>query len=123
VSDARPDRIELRGLRVMGICGVLPHEQEQVQPLELDIDVIADLAAAGASDDLTDTIDYGAVCAQVEAVVAGERFALLERLAARVAEVVLADGRVRSVTVAARKLRPPVAQQLATSGVRITRSR
>jgi FolB domain-containing protein len=117
------DQIELRGLRLLGICGVLPHEREQPQPIELDLDVEADLGPAGASDDLAETIDYGVLCASVEAVVTGERFALLERLATRVAEAVLADPRVRSVTVSARKLRPPVPQLLATSGVRITRAR
>jgi dihydroneopterin aldolase len=70
-----------------------------------------------------DTVDYGAVCEMVERVVRTERFGLLERLAARLAECVLADDRVRSVTVAVRKLRPPVSQALATAGVRITRER
>ena len=117
------DRIELRGLRVLGVCGVLPHERAEPQPLELDVDVEASLASAGASDDLDDTVDYGALCARIEEVVAGEKFALLERLATRVAEVVLDDGRVEAVTVAVRKLRPPVPQQLETSGVRIRRTR
>lgn len=118
------DLIELRGLRLAGIVGVLPHEQAQAQPLELDLDLDADLDAAGRSDDLADTIDYGAVCDAVEAAVATTSFALLEALAARVAADVLAlDERLRSVTVSVRKLRPPVAQQLSTSGVRITRSR
>lgn len=117
------DRIELRGLRVLGVCGVLPHEQAGPQPLELDLDVEADLSRAGSSDELDDTVDYGALCARVEEVVAGEKFALLERLASRVAEVVLEDERVAAVTVGVRKLRPPVPQQLATSGVRIRRAR
>ncbi len=117
------DRIELRGLRTLGICGVLPEEQARPQPLEVDLDVEADLAAAGASDALEDTVDYGALCSVVERVVSAERFSLLERLAARVAEVVLADDRVEAVTVSVRKLRPPVPQQLATSGVRIVRRR
>ncbi|MCU1353812.1 MAG: dihydroneopterin aldolase [Acidimicrobiales bacterium] len=118
------DLIELRGLLAMGICGALPEEQDRPQPLELDLDVVADLAPAGASDELSDTIDYGALCALVDGVVTGERFTLLERLAARVAEVVLAsDGRVDAVTVWVRKLRPPVPQQLRTSGVRIERRR
>jgi FolB domain-containing protein len=120
---SRPDRIELRGLRLAGICGVLPQEQATPQPLEVDLDVELDLGPAGATDDLADTVDYGALCAAVEAVVTTERFALLERLAQRLAEVVLAGGGVDRVTVAVRKLRPPVPQQLATSGVRITRSR
>jgi dihydroneopterin aldolase/2-amino-4-hydroxy-6-hydroxymethyldihydropteridine diphosphokinase len=118
------DRIELRGLRIAGIVGVLPHEQAQAQPLELDLDLAVDLAPAGSSDALDDTVDYGAVCSAVEEVVVGSSFALLETLAERIASTVLAtDGRLRAVTVSVRKLRPPVAQQLDTSGVRITRAR
>jgi dihydroneopterin aldolase len=117
------DVIELRGLRALGICGALPEEQERVQPIEVDLDVEADLRAAGASDALADTVDYGALSAAVEQVITGERFTLLERLAQRICDVVLDDERVTSVTVTVRKLRPPVPQQLATSGVRITRVR
>ncbi|MCU0267127.1 MAG: dihydroneopterin aldolase [Acidimicrobiales bacterium] len=115
--------IELRGLRASGFCGALPEEQVRAQPLEVDLDVEADLRAACASDDLEDTIDYGALAAEVERVLTTERFTLLERLAERLAEVVLVDARVSGVTVAVRKLRPPVPQQLATSGVRVVRRR
>ncbi len=119
----RPDTIEIRGLRALGFCGALPEEQERRQPFEVDLDVEADLAPSGASDDLADTVDYGALCSQVEAVVVDERFALMERLAQRIADVVLADERVAAVTVTVRKLRPPVPQQLDTSGVCIRRGR
>lgn len=117
------DVIELRGLRVRAVVGVLPWERLVAQPLELDLDVHLDLAAAGASDDLTDTVDYGHLCEVVESVTVHGRFELLEALAERIAAAVLAvDGRIRATTVAVRKLEPPVAQQLATSGVRITRT-
>jgi dihydroneopterin aldolase len=56
-------------------------------------------------------------------VVTREQPLLLERLAQLVADAVLAHDRVLEVTVAVRKLRPPVPQQLVTSGVRITRRR
>jgi dihydroneopterin aldolase len=118
------DRIELRGLRLAGVVGVLPHEQTQAQPLEVDLDLHLDLGPAGQSDALGDTADYGAVCDVAERVVTGGSFALLEALAAHLAAAVLeADPRVDEITVAVRKLRPPVAQQLSTSGVRITRGR
>jgi dihydroneopterin aldolase len=118
-----PDVIELRGLRALGICGALPEERERVQPLEVDLDVVADLRTAGRTDDLDDTIDYGALASVVEQVITTERFTLLERLAERITEVVLATDGVLAVTVSVRKLRPPVPQQLSTSGVRITRRR
>ena len=118
------DRIELRGLRVVGRVGVLPFEREADQPLELDLDLAVDLAAAGASDDLGDTVDYGAVCDAVVAAVGAGHVALLERLATRVADAALAvDPAIAAVTVAVRKLRPPVPHVLDTSGVRITRER
>lgn len=121
---AHDDRIELRGLRVAAVVGVLAHERTTAQPLELDLDVVADLADAGASDALADTIDYGALCDAVEAVVIGSQPQLLEALAEDVAGTVLAhDERIAEVVVSVRKLRPPVAQQLDTSGVRIMRSR
>jgi 7,8-dihydroneopterin aldolase/epimerase/oxygenase len=117
------DRIELRGLVASGYCGALPEEQQRPQPLEVDIDLHLDLAAATRSDALDDTVDYGALCAMVERVIITERFTLLERLAERVAEVSLADDRASAVSVTVRKLRPPVSQQLATAGVHLERSR
>jgi dihydroneopterin aldolase len=120
---AATDRIELRGLRVLGLCGLLPEEHTRAQPLEVDIDVEADLSAAGASDRVEDTIDYSAICAITERIISAERFDLLEALAQRLAEAVLADERALSVTVGVRKLRPPVPHHLDTCGVRITRTR
>lgn len=117
------DRIELRGLRVVGICGALPEERSRPQPLEVDLDIVADLGPAAASDDLAHTVDYGAVCQQVEQLVRDGSPVLLERLAQEIAAALLSNPHVDEVTVAVRKLRPPVPQQLATSGVRITRSR
>jgi dihydroneopterin aldolase len=118
------DRIELRGLRLTAVVGVLPEERDRAQPLEVDLDLVADLSAAGASDDLADTVDYGAVCDEVAQVCASARPLLLERLAEEVAAAVLArDGRICSVEVAIRKLRPPVPHALASSGVRVVRAR
>ncbi|HET7488623.1 MAG TPA: dihydroneopterin aldolase [Acidimicrobiales bacterium] len=117
------DAVELRGLRVVGRHGLLPHERDRDQPFEVDLDLHLDLAPAGASDALADTVDYGAVVAATARVVAGPRVDLLETLAQRIADAVLADARVEAVTVAVRKLRPPVPADLATAGVRISRRR
>jgi dihydroneopterin aldolase len=115
------DRIELRGLRALGVHGALPEEQLRAQPFEVDLDVVTDVRAAAASDELHDTVDYGAIAATVERLVTTERFALLERLATRIAEAVAADPRVLSVTVTVKKLRPPVPVDLTSAAVRITR--
>jgi dihydroneopterin aldolase len=122
-SGDRPDRIEIRALRVVGTHGLMPEEQTRGQPFEIDLDVEADLTAAGGSDDLAATVDYGEVVERAVAIVAGRSHRLLEALAEGIAEAVLADTRVTSVSVGVRKLRPPLAADLGSVGVRITRSR
>jgi 7,8-dihydroneopterin aldolase/epimerase/oxygenase len=118
------DRIELRGLRVPARVGVLPIERDQDQPVEIDLDVVVDLAAAGRSDDLADTVHYGAVCDAVVRAVGTGHVALLERLAELVAQAVLGvDPRIVAVDIAVRKLRPPIPNDLATSGVHVVRTR
>ena len=115
------DRIELRGLRATGVHGVLPEERDRAQPFEVDLDIEADLRPAGGSDKLGDTVDYGAVAESVAAVVSDESYALLERLAQRIADVVLERPGPLAVTVTVRKLRPPVAVDLTSAAVTITR--
>ena len=120
---AAGDCIELRGLRVLGTHGLLPEERTRAQPFEVDLDIEVDMDRAAATDDMGDTVDYGAVTDMVCRLVSTESCALLESLAQRIAEAVLADTRVGSATVALRKLRPPVGADLHTAGVRITRGR
>lgn len=118
------DRIAITGLEVFAHHGVLPHERELGQRFVVDVVLGLDLAPAAASDDLADTVDYGAVCAAVERAATAGHVALLERLGAELAAAVLAvDDRIAAVEVAVRKLRPPVPQHLATSGVRLRRDR
>lgn len=117
------DRIEIRGLELLLFCGVLEEEQARRQPFRLDIDIYADLTDAGASDDLADTVNYGAVIDELSVTLSGERFQLLERAAARVAELTLAYDGVESVGVSMAKLRPPVGAHVGTTGVRVFRHR
>jgi dihydroneopterin aldolase len=112
--------IELRGLELTALVGVLPEERQRPQPIEVDVDVHVDLSAAAASDDLRQAVDYGAVCDAVVATATAGHTGLLERLAHELARAVLAvDDRISAVEVAVRKLRPPVPHRLRTSGVRI----
>jgi len=79
---------------------------------------------AAVTDALADTVDYGALVHIAHDVIATERWALLERLARRIAEeVIAADRRLRAVTVVVRKLRPPVPVDLASAGVRLRLAR
>lgn len=112
----------ITGLRLLGRHGVLPEEQARAQPFEVDITMDADLATAGRTDDLEATVDYGDVIASVTEIVESRSYALLEALAAAIADDVLARPGVDAVTVEVRKLRPPVAAHVSSVGVRLRRS-
>ena len=79
MGDHDPDEVQIRGLELLAFCGVLDEEQTRRQPFRLDIDLHTDLRAAGRSDDLHDTVDYGAVADRVVDVVGAERYQLVER--------------------------------------------
>jgi dihydroneopterin aldolase len=117
------DRIVLRGIETFGRHGVLPHEQELGQTFIVDAELELDLAPAGASDDLADTVDYGALSGDLAAVVSDERYDLIERLAARLAEVCLARPRVDAVTITVHKPHAPVPVPLTDVAVIVRRTR
>jgi dihydroneopterin aldolase len=100
--------VHITGLRELGVHGVLPEEQTRPQPFEVDVEMTVDVSVAGETDRLEDTVDYSAVSEAVSRVVRNERYQLLERLAARIAEVCRVDERVTGVRVTVRKLHPPV---------------
>lgn len=115
------DVIELRGLRVRAIVGVLPEEREREQPLLVDIDFERPFRDAAVDDDLAATTNYTDVLALAERVVIEGHFLLLETLVHRVAQAVLEfDRAIESVHVRAHKLRPPVPQDIGTVGVSCT---
>lgn len=117
------DRIIIDGLRVVSVVGVLDHEREAPQPLRIDVDMHVDLHDAGLSDDLDETVHYGEVCGRLVEVARGSSDRLLERLAQRMAEAVLAFPRVAAVDLTLTKLRPPIPEDVQTSAVRIHRVR
>jgi dihydroneopterin aldolase len=112
--------IVIAGLRELGVHGVLPEEQTRPQPFEVDVEMEVDTTLAGASDALSDTVDYSAVSEAISRVVTSERYQLLERLATRIGEVCRTDDRVRAVTVTVRKLHPPVRAMVDHVAVRVT---
>jgi dihydroneopterin aldolase len=123
LTQTTQDRIELRGLRFIAAHGALPEEAVLPQPFEVDLDLSIDLRRAGHSDDLTETVDYGALSEAVRSVMEGPHVRLLEHLAEAVAARALgvAGGRAFGVVVTVRKLRPPVPVNMASAAVRIAR--
>ena len=117
------DVIALTGLRVFGRHGVFDFERADGQEFVVDVELELDTRAAAASDELSDTVDYGALATGLAEVVGGEPVSLLETLAARLADVCLRDVRVAAATVTVHKPQAPIPLSFADVAVRIRRER
>ncbi len=115
------DHIVVRGLRVVTRIGATAEERGRPQQVLIDIDAVYDASIPSRSDDLDDTIDYGALVHDVAALVAASEAALLERLAGEVAELVCERRGVERVTVAVGKEVPPIPEEVGAVTVIVDR--
>lgn len=124
MSDERnsmSDRILIRDLLVRGVVGVNEWERRVRQDILIDIDLYADLAPAGSSDDIDDTVNYKEISKAVIDLVEKSRRFTVEALAADIAEICLGFPKTNSVRVRVEK---PGALRFARSvGVEIQRTR
>ncbi|GAA1705137.1 dihydroneopterin aldolase [Microbacterium sediminicola] len=116
------DEIRLTGLRVYGYHGAMEHERLTGQEFVIDLAMSTNTRRAGRTDALEDTIHYGEVADSVAVVVAGEPVNLIEALAHRIADVVLAFDGVRAVSVTVHKPHAPIAQSFKDVSVTVHRS-
>jgi dihydroneopterin aldolase len=113
-------KIFVHGLRLHAFHGHFAHERKHGQMFEIDLDLIVDLAAAAAGDDLKATVDYGKVVATTRQVFCGEPRVLVEAAAFDIARVLLEKfSRIEKVAVRVGKVAPPIAATLAAVGVEI----
>ena len=75
------DRVLIQDMQLDTLVGVYPEERQALQPLIFDIELGTDFTAAFACDDVSRTLDYAAVKAQVERLCEQNHFDLLESLA------------------------------------------
>lgn len=78
------DQILIRDLELFAYHGVNPEEKEMGQSFLLDITAFLDLAMAGQSDDLQDTVSYAAVIKETRKLFCAETYHLLEAAAQHV---------------------------------------
>ena len=117
------DQIVLKGISAKGHHGVLDFEKRDGQTFVVDVTMHVDLAAAGTSDDLADTVNYAEVAGDVVALIEGDSLDLIEALASRIADRVLARPLVEAVEVVVHKPEAPVGHPFTDVRVRVTRER
>lgn len=117
------DRITLTGLRVHGRHGVFEHERRDGQDFLVDVTVWVDLNHAAETDEVADTLDYGALAGRAAEIVAGPPCNLIETVAARIADDVMTDERAHAVEVTVHKPSAPIPLTFADVSVTARRSR
>ncbi|NJR54500.1 MAG: dihydroneopterin aldolase [Acaryochloris sp. CRU_2_0] len=117
------DCIHLTGINTYGYTGLLPEEQVLGQWFEVDLKLWSNLAIAGRSDRIDDTLDYRQVISLVKNLVKNARFSLLERLAAEIADQLLNYPQIEKVQVRLTKLAPPIPDFSGQITIEIMRSR
>jgi len=117
------DCIFLEQMVFFGYHGAYPAERELGQRFIVDLALGVDLTAAGASDNLEDTVNYAHVFEVVRGVMEGPPCNLLETVVRRVADAVLAEQRIRWCRVRLAKPGVAIPGALAGAAVQITRGR
>ena len=85
------DKIHIDGLEVFANHGVYAEENELGQKFVVSATLYADLRRAGETDDLTASIDYGAVAHAIDEYLRAHTFKLIEAAAEGLAGMLLHD--------------------------------
>ena len=116
------DEITLTGVRAFGRHGVYDEERRDGQQFVVDATLYVGTRRAAETDDVADTIHYGEVAERIVEIVGGEPVNLLETLAARIADDLLARGAVRMVAVTVHKPEAPLTVPFQDVAVTIRRA-
>ena len=102
------DVIQLTGIRCYGYTGYLQEERVLGQWFEVDLRLSLDLATAGKSDRIEDTLDYRGIIADVKEMIATAKFSLVEKLADALVTAIFRDDRVQQVELKLHKPAAPI---------------
>lgn len=113
------DIIFVERLEVLTIIGVYDWERQAKQKVIIDLEISTDTSAAGLSDNLDETIDYGTLSARITELAANSSYQLLEALGENIAALCLEDQRAKCVSV--KLCKPTAVANAGGVGVKITR--
>ena len=83
------DKIHLNNLKIDTIIGIYQWERETKQTLGFDLEMDWDIRKAATSDNITDTLDYGAIAQQIVSFVEASSYQLIETLAEELCNLLL----------------------------------
>jgi dihydroneopterin aldolase len=115
--------IEVLGLVVHAHHGVREHEKERGQRFLIDLVLVPAGSAGCESDRLEDTVSYSDAANLAVEIATGRRFDLIERLAAVIAEELVAQHPLIRATVRVHKPGAPIRHHFGDIVVSVTRTR
>ena len=123
LSNNGDSRIDLKGMRFYGFHGNRPEERTLGQQFEVNLGIETDTRISGISDSIDDTVNYSDIFKDVQKIVVGEQYHLLEKLAEVIAGKVLSYTRVGGVEVEVSKLYPAINNsQIKRASIKIYRT-
>lgn len=111
--------MQLEGIRFRAHHGVSPEERQLPQDFVVDLDVTLPVDALPTSDDRACVYDYDALASLVVAEGTRISYKLLETLARRLLERILADSPAVAATVRLRKFGPPTTVSVDTVAIEL----
>lgn len=122
-TDAREVRrkVFIRGLSLDAFIGIFDHEYAAAQPVRIDIEMDVSAPADPGKESMEDVVCYDRLTQGVKAILAEGHVRLVETLAARIADLALANPLVLAVSVRVEK--PDAVPEAEGAGAEIHRSR
>ncbi len=108
-------KISIVDLEVHYRVGVPDEERARPQRLLLTVDMESDFSRAAKTDSIADTIDYFAVSQRLLKFGEGRSWKLIEKLAADIADMIMADFHPAIVTVEVKKFAIPQANHVSVT--------
>lgn len=113
------DYIFINNLKVDCIIGILPHERENIQPLQISIELECDLKKAGYSGNLEDSINYADLANRVKDYTVQRKARLVEELGVELCDLILQEFKPKKVCITLNK--PLAVDNCDGVGIKITK--
>lgn len=117
------DVITISGISATGFHGVFDHERREGQTFVVDVKVATSFRVSAASDDVSDTLDYGLMSQAVVEEIQGGPYNLIEKLASVIVDRLMRDFAPLAAQVTVHKPEAPIPVPFGDVAVTMSRSR
>lgn len=118
------DKIYVNQMEFWGYHGLFPEENKLGQRFYVDLELELDLKPASQSDDMTKSIDYGAIYETTKKIVEGKAYKLVESVAEQISgELFSSFPLLEGCLVKVFKPDPPIPGHYQSVAIEIYRSR